>query len=139
MASAASTKTGGQNPDIVLHLLDGLTGSMDPAFMAHCCPIQFWALAHWETWFQHATLARAFSEAALKLGEAKGSWWSSATGPTTAVLATCQRLGWQMPSPTELIDDLGNSWILTMDSPVAVVQACKASAGDGASHGSAKV
>lgn len=106
---------------------DGSTGTTDPAFMAHSAPMQHWALAWWQGWHTAEDLEEAFTAASLKLAACKGSWWSSTAGPVTALLATLERLGWSMPSASETIDDLGNSWTFGVDSPAAITQACNAS------------
>ena len=124
VASAVAYDAGGKNPDIVLLTCDGPTGKVDPAFLAHSYPVQYWALAWWEKWFMPDQLQEAFAEAATKLAKAKGSWWSVAAGPVTALLATLQRIGWTMPSASEAVDDLGHSWIFGLDSPAAIVKAC---------------
>ena len=43
----------------------------------------------------------------------------------TSLLASIERLGWCMPSATEMVDDLGISWNLTSVSPGAVAAACR--------------
>ena len=118
---------GGKNPDIALLACDGPTGKIDPAFLAHSYPLQYWALAWWERWFTPEQLQRTFAEAAIKLEKTKASWWMVAAGPVTGLLATLQRIGWSMPSASEAIDDLGNSWIFGLDSPAAIVKACDSS------------
>ena len=50
-----------------------------------------------------------------------------AASPVTVLLATLQRLGWSMPSASEAVDDLGDSWIFGLDSPAAIVKACDSS------------
>ena len=45
----------------------------------------------------------------------------------TALLASLKRIGWLMPSATEVIDDVGMCWNFKLDPPAAIVQACKQS------------
>jgi len=51
VASAVTHDAGGKNPDIALLACDGPAGKVDPAFLAHSYPVQYWALAWWERWF----------------------------------------------------------------------------------------
>ncbi len=127
VAASVAHDSGGKNPDIVLLAVDGTNGTLDPAFMAHSCPVQYWALAWWEEWFKADLLQSTFTQAAIKLDNCAGSWWSASAGPTAALLATVKRLNWTMPSASEAIDDIGNSWVFGLDSPAAIVQACNAS------------
>ena len=81
-AYAGSPEGGGKCIDLILALLDGASGSADPAFAAHTGPIQFWATAWWQRWFDPAQLQQAFAGATAKLQSAKGSCWNSVAGPT---------------------------------------------------------
>jgi hypothetical protein len=124
-AATAAPKAGGKNPDLTLLALDGPSGTIDPAFEAHTSPLKHWALAWWEGWFNSDTMSSAFTAAALKLSGAKGSEWQSVTGPTAALLASIKRIGWTMPSAWEITDDAGCEWDFRVDSPAAIVTACK--------------
>ena len=62
-----------------------------------------------------------------KLAAAKGSEWQSVAGPTAALLGTANRIGWTLPSAHEVVDDTGLSWDFRVDSPAAIVAACKES------------
>ena len=127
VAAAAAPGAGGKSPDMVLHIIDGPNGTIDPAFEAHSGPLRMWAFAWWEGWFQSEVLCKAFGEASLKVGGTEGSWWHRTAGPAAAVIASLRRLGWTMPSAQEAVDDLGTSWWFLYDPPAAVVRACHAS------------
>lgn len=127
VASSIAYQAGGKNTDITLFAMDGAYGTTDPAFLAHSYPVQYWALAWWESWFTPEVMQVAFGEAAIKLAKAKGSWWSVVAGPAAAMLASVYRIGWEMPSASEAIDDIGQSWSFRLDSPAAIVKACNAS------------
>ena len=125
IASAAAPQAGGKSPDLVLHTLDGASGTLDPAFEAHASPILHWALAFWCSRFSRAQLSRAFTDASLRLSTSKSSWWNIVSGPTSALLASLQRIGWCMPSYREAIDDSGVVWHFDHDSPVAIAAAAR--------------
>ena len=126
-AQAAATGTVGQNPDVVLYVLDGPSGTLDPAFDAHVNVIKSWALAYWEAWVPEGFLAKCHRAARLRLNAAKSSTWRAVAGPTAATIATLARLGWTTTDPTKTTDDVGFTWDFRLDSPAAIVQACKAS------------
>ena len=73
VASAAAAPTGGKNIELLLHLLDGQAGTLDPAFEAHTAPLLMWAIAVWEGWFSREQLASAFTQASLKLAKKRAS------------------------------------------------------------------
>ena len=125
VARAAAPQAGGKSPDMVLLVMDGPFGTLDPAFHAHCEPLKMWATAWWESWFPSSTMDEAFAEASLKVGAKEGSWWGSSAGPMTTLIASLRRIGWTMPSAHEVIDDLGLSWWFDKDSPAAIVKACQ--------------
>ena len=124
VAAAVAPSAGGKCPDMVLYIMDGPHGTLDPAFEAHSGPLKMWAYAWWEGWFRPEVLSRAFGEASLKVGSTEASWWRRTAGPAAAVVASLRRLGWTMPSAQEAVDDLGTSWWFLHDPPAAVVRAC---------------
>lgn len=126
VAGAAAASAGGKNPALVLHMLDGPAGTMDPAFEAHAAPVLFWATAVWCMWFTREQLALAFQQASLKLAQREGSsCWNLVTGPTAALLASLKRIGWLMPNAFEFIDDAGTVWSCEGNSPGAIAAACR--------------
>ncbi len=66
VAAAAAPQAGGKSPDLVLYVLDGPNGTLDPAFQAHSEAIKMWAAAWWDHWFTPEQLSTAFAEASLK-------------------------------------------------------------------------
>ena len=50
IAYAGSPEGGGKNVDLILALLDGASGTADPAFAAHIPPMRHLAFAVWEAW-----------------------------------------------------------------------------------------
>ena len=124
---AAAPPNAGKNVDATLAALDGKDGTMDVAFDAHLLGLRHWAYAHWEGWFDTGTLNEAFQFGATRIAKAAGSPWHSVHGPTTALVATLQRLGWCMPRGVEVIDDLGCSWSFIRDPPAVILDAGKRS------------
>ena len=50
IARAASPEASGKDPNLVLYILDGVAGTMDPAFDAHVLPAERFAQAVWDQW-----------------------------------------------------------------------------------------
>ena len=111
----------GKSVDLVLHLLDGPSGTMDPMFDASLLGLRHWAYAWWESWLRAEWLVEGFQLAAAKLNDL--SEWRKAHGPTTSLLCSLHRIGWSMPSASEVIDHEGCSWRFQLDSPAAILQA----------------
>ena len=127
VARAAAPEGGGKDHNVVLRAIDGNSGTTDPAFDAHTKPIGTWAFAWWQNWQPRSLLQRAFDNAVAKTSSAKRSPWDVATGPTTGLVATMRRIGWEFTSAHLFADDQGNLHDLTLDPPCVVVGAVKAS------------
>ena len=123
VASASSSATCGKQLDVALHVLDGASGKLDPAFPAHEGPIKYWALAVWEAWFSVHELQIALDQAKKKINGARGSCWAVVSGPVTALVATASRIGWTIASATSALDDLQHKWDSAADSPAAIANA----------------
>ena len=91
-AKAAAPEGGGKDPNLVLYILDGVSGTLDPAFDAHILPLIRYAHAWWEKWQDRELLTSAFHSSVAKLAAAKRSYWDVATGPTGAMIASLWRL-----------------------------------------------
>jgi hypothetical protein len=125
VATAAAPSAGGKNPTLVLLAHDGATGTLDPAFEAHLCPVRHWALAIWEGWQTHRQMAGVFEAAIAKLGAGATLDWNRVTGPATAFIASLKRISWHMPSPTQFVTDLGLLLDCTLDPPIVIATECK--------------
>eukprot|EP00973_Karenia_brevis_P029873 4119788-Karenia_brevis.AAC.1 len=112
---------------MTLYALDGTGGTLDPAFHAHLLPLQTWATAWWQRWVPEHKMQQAFVQAELKLSEIGRCKWRAVTGPITAMIVSCQRIGWSMTSARYASDDRGNTWDFLVDSPAAIAIACKQS------------
>ena len=106
VAKAVAPTATGKNPDATLQVLDGTTGTMDPAFDAHLLPLKFWATAIWERWFLLDSFAEAFSTASCKLLGARASVWAMVTGTVASLVASLRRIDWDMPNAFVVVDDL---------------------------------
>ena len=110
----------GADLDLSLTIADGDSpGAADPAFEAHVGVMHFWAMAVWESWAPVKLLQVAICDAKKRLRGAK-SVWAHVKGPAAALVATAQRLGWQVHTATQLLDDSGREVNLTLDSPCMV-------------------
>ena len=69
VAKAASPEACGRNPTLALLAIDGNSGTMDPAFLAHVSPIQHWALAIWDHWFPVELISSTLSMAERKMSK----------------------------------------------------------------------
>ena len=109
--------------DMALHIMDGEHGTLDPAFQGNSAVVVHWAKAIWENWIPELELKRAFAEATTAMDGKGNSAWQRVRGPTMAMIATLDRVGWWAKSHTLLVDDVGDTHDLTLDPPIAIKQA----------------
>ena len=88
--------------------------------MAHANPLQYWALAVWDKWFPFDVLAHTFRAAATKIEARASDPWGIVCGPTTALIASVRRLGWNMSQPDMVVTDIGQIIDFHLDSPKAI-------------------
>ena len=82
-------------------------------------PIGDWAKAVWEGRLPRLTIAGMIARAKLKL-VTNTNVWSATGGPATAVIATCERIGWTVIDSQHFRTDDGVVLDLVFD-PLAVV------------------
>jgi len=126
IARAAAPEGGGKDPNLVLYLLDGSAGSMDPAFDAHVLPIVRYAYAWWESWQPTRLLTKAFGAAYSRLN-AKNMSWGVVNGPIAALIMSLARMKWSFIDSMSVTDDLGRVYKLTCDPPCVLASAMKES------------
>ena len=107
---------------MLLIIMDGPFGTMDPSFDAHGLPVKHWAMAWWDDWVPEASLTAAFTAAKAKFPNLQPSW-NAAAGPTAALWLTLKRASWQWKHAYLLTDDLGYDWDVRKDSPVNIAAA----------------
>ena len=125
MAAAISTSTGGKGLDRVFMLEDAGNSGIDPAVDAHVLPLQFLALAWWESWIPTQKLKDETRGAIRKLARVNAAVWTGVNGPVTAAVATAHRLKWRFTSHCALQTDDGRELVLTRDPPAVVVKHVK--------------
>ena len=125
IALAAAAEGRGKDPNLVLYILDGLSGTMDPAFDAHVLPVLRFSFAIWESWQCRASLRTAFDSAQRKLKLAKRSVWDVAAGPVAAMIASLWRLEWVTASYHIFVNDEGRAFDMHVDPPVVIANAVK--------------
>ena len=122
IARTAAPPGSGKNPTATLYVLDGPAGTLDPNFEAHVLLVKHLALAWWEDWVPVQSLIMAHDRVTSKFGDTSPSW-NAAAGPTAALWLSLRRVGWRWDKAHELTDDLGHTWDLRCDPPVAVASA----------------
>ena len=127
IAKAVAPDAGGKSAELVLYAADGASGSLDPAFDAHCLPLRTWALAHWQRWVPPQHLNEALLVAKAKVNTANGPCWSRVCGPAAALVASACRIGWELISGRNAVTDVGESIDFLLDPPCVVLQAARRS------------
>ena len=120
IAYASSPAGRGKNIDIIFWLIDGPSGTLDPAFDANAQPIWHWASAVWEQWRSSYILGDSFAIAQEKVDN-RGATWRSAAGPVMALHLTFKRLQWTAVSHFIVVSDSGRCLDFRLDSPAAVL------------------
>ena len=75
-ATTAAAKASGKNIEFTLYVMDGPSGTSEPAFDSYVNPAKFWALAVWESWFSTSELDETLQLARKRINNCKGSMWS---------------------------------------------------------------
>jgi len=127
VAKAVSPAAGGKSHHASLYAVDSSGSSVDPAADAHVLPLKFWAMAHWQRWTATSELHTAFIRGVHRLQLAKRSCWDLVTGPVTALIASCWRLGWRFLSSTQFLTDEGHFVDINQDPPAAVARMARRS------------
>ncbi len=97
----------------------------DPALIAAEGPILYWAMAVWRACGRKArrrpqdvpiaTLVTAMKEAMRMMGDAYD--WQKVSGPASAMLLTCRRIGWKVISAFKVEDERARIWDFGTTSP----------------------
>ena len=126
-ASAPSSGPCGQDLDMALAMADGSAkGRADPAYEAHLQPIGQWAEAIWDEWLPSAAMSRLVTTAARLLRRVT-SPWQNVRGPAAAMLASADRLSWQVLDHSTLVTDAGRTLQLELDPPIVIKREVMAS------------
>ena len=127
VCSAASPPAQGRQVDVTLWVLDGASGTLDPAFDSVVLGLRHWCYAWWEAWFKPDILTGAFDCTVAAINFQKHVAWNKIAGPMAGLLLSLKRVGWAVPSAEEAFDHLGHRWSFNMDSPAIILQAGKRS------------
>ena len=111
IARASAPEGGGKDLNLVLYILDGPSGTCDPAFDAHVLPLVRYASAWWENWQPADVITRAFRQAYSRMSNRKGAW-GSVNGPLAALIVTLARMKWAFVDHVNISDDLGRVYKL---------------------------
>ena len=128
VSRGCSATAAGKSVDMALIMADVQESQRtDPAFDVHLLPILHWCTAVWSQRLPWSRLSYLFTRAKARLAKAKSVWSSVGNAPTLAFLATLDRLNWTAPTFDSLRDDLGQTYLLSRDSPAAIAGAVVAS------------
>ena len=115
--AALFTHTSRRSLTIDLALVPGDTCAIDPAYPCTVNPIVMLAQAFWDSWESREVLSRMLFAADKALRETKNVW-SKVTGPVSAALASCFRIGWALgPGVGKLCTADGETIDLCRDCP----------------------
>ena len=115
--AAPASGTCGQDLDLALLIADGgPKGRADPAYDAHLMLIGEWAEGVWHQRLPKAALRRMVAKAQAVLSAAV-SPWQRVHGPAKAMVASAQRLRWEVLDAFTVRTDLGRTLVLTSDPP----------------------
>ena len=89
---------------------------VDPALIANVDPLKFWVHSLHRGLVDRFDLQSALRFHARKLRLSRRTYWSNVTGPVTALLATCQRVGWNLKNAAEIVWRDGTKWNMTQRS-----------------------
>lgn len=126
-AEALAPPTSGKKPTLVLHAASVHSQDVNPAMTANVLPIKAWSTAWWEAWKQPDMLMDTFIKADAKIARATSNKWAAVSGPASAVVATCARLGWRSDDGRVFTDDVGNVLDAALDPPKAFANAARRS------------
>ena len=116
IARTVCPDAGGKNLAIALHVVDGVSGTLDPIFGVHGRPIWMWALAYWECCLPREALDKAVRVATNKVLTVEGEIrWNAVTCPAGASVASLRRIGWHFIGGHILIADDGLTYNLQFD------------------------
>ena len=124
VARMAAPEGGGKNPTKTLYVLDGASGTLDPAFDAHALLVKHWAAAWWDDWVCKKALRATFCNVRDKFSSGNESWQKVA-GPMAALWVSAKRAGWSWTDDHTMLDDLGVSWDALRDPPIAMMHAMR--------------
>ena len=125
LAKSVSSEAGGKHYELVLYVVDGAQGTLDPAFDAHVLPLYMWAMAHWESWLMPLQLEEAMQEAQKRVMHEGVVAWSRVAGPAAALIASASRIGWTVISGRLIRCDDGVVLDFALDPPIVITQAVR--------------